>query len=88
MAPGCWPVLVSLECHVDVDGQKEMVKQMLGIWGDKLIQGKVENVTEDDKSVTPERLKGRIILMVGDNTYSDIFLVESVAFRSSIILRM
>ncbi|KAF8814579.1 PLC-like phosphodiesterase [Phlegmacium glaucopus] len=64
ITPGCWPVLVSLECHVDVVGQKELVKQMLEIWGDKLVQGNLENVTEDDESTTPERLKGRIVLMV------------------------
>lgn len=65
VTPGCWPVFVSLECHVDVEGQKEMVKQMLEIWGDKLVQGKLEHVTEDDNSATPEELKGRIVLMVG-----------------------
>jgi phosphatidylinositol phospholipase C delta len=65
VTPGCWPVFISLECHVDVDGQKEMVRQMLEIWGDKLVQGKLENVTEDNDSATPEKLKGRIILMVG-----------------------
>ena len=65
VTPGCWPVFISLECHVDVDGQKEMVKQMLEIWGDKLVQGKLEHVTEDDNSATPEELKGRIVLMVG-----------------------
>ena len=42
-----------------------MVKQMLEIWGDKLVQGKLEHVTEDDNSATPEKLKGRIVLMVG-----------------------
>ena len=65
VTPGCWPVFISLECHVDVDGQKEMVRQMLEIWGDKLVQGKLENVTEEDNSATPEKLKGRIVLMVG-----------------------
>ena len=54
-----------MECHVDVDGQKEMVRQMLEIWGDKLVQGKLENVTEEHNFATPEKLKGRIVLMVG-----------------------
>ena len=57
VVPGCWPVFISLECHVDAVGQKEMVKQMLEIWGDKLVKGKLENVTEDDNSVTPGRLR-------------------------------
>lgn len=51
-------------------GQKELVKQMLEIWGDKLVQGKLENVTEDDESVTPERLRGRIVLMVSGISFS------------------
>ena len=70
VTPECWPVFVSLECHVDVEGQKEMVKQMLEIWGDKLVQGKLEHVTEDDNSATPEKLKGRIVLMVGRISHS------------------
>lgn len=58
-------------------GQKELVRQMLEIWGDKLVQGKLENITEDDESVTPERLKGRIVLMVR-GIHSDIFFVKFV----------
>ena len=76
VVPGCWPVFISLECHVDVVGQKEMVKQMLEIWGDKLVKGKLENVTEDDNSATPGRLRGRIILMVSlDLLFLDIWLI-------------
>ena len=47
---------------------------MLEIWGDKLVQGKLENVTEENDSATPEKLKGRIVLMVGrDSTLKSFF---------------
>lgn len=64
VTPGCWPVLVSLECHVDVEGQQELVKQMLDIWGNKLVKGKLENYTDEDGYVPPAALRGKIILMV------------------------
>lgn len=89
VTPGCWPVFISLECHVDVDGQKEMVRQMLEIWGDKLVQGKLENITEDNDSATPEKLKGRIVLMVSRDFHTQIvFLDELLLSRSSIILQI
>jgi len=56
-----WPVLVSLECHVDEEGQKEVVRQMVEAWGDKLVEGRVEGVCGE---ITPADLKGRIILIV------------------------
>ena len=62
---------------------------MLEIWGDKLVQGKLENVTEDDDSATPEKLKGRIVLMVGqDFTLNPFSWMNDLLSRSSIILRI
>ncbi|KAF8962864.1 PLC-like phosphodiesterase [Flammula alnicola] len=64
VTPESWPVLVSLECHVDVEGQQELVRQMLDIWGDKLVRGKDDEVGGDDEYVSPAELRGKIILMV------------------------
>jgi phosphatidylinositol phospholipase C delta len=61
VVPGCWPVLVSLECHVPASGQNVVVQQMLEAWGDKLVKGPLKGVTE---SITPTNIKGRIILIV------------------------
>ncbi|KAJ7621121.1 PLC-like phosphodiesterase [Roridomyces roridus] len=73
-----WPVLVSLECHVDSKvtrlhlgepflrvypkEQEELVRILKASWGKKLALGPLENV--DDARVTPQHFKGRILLMV------------------------
>lgn len=56
-----WPILVSLECHIEVEGQKELVKQMLEAWGEKLVKGKIHN---SQGHLTPVDVKGKILLMV------------------------
>lgn len=65
VVPGCWPVLVSLECHVPASGQKDLVRQMVDAWGDKLVKGPLRDIFG---SITPADLKGRIVLMVGNQT--------------------
>ncbi|KAF8585238.1 PLC-like phosphodiesterase [Ramaria rubella] len=60
--PDSWPVMVSLECHLDIPDQDEIVKIMKETWGEKLVQQAVEGV--DSKNITPGELRGRIVLMV------------------------
>ena len=60
---------------------------MLEIWGDKLVQGKLENLTEDNESVTPERLRGRIVLMVSEISHSNYVLSSIVVSSRSSIIR-
>lgn len=57
-----FPVLVSLECHVDAEGQAELAQIMKEVLGERLVQGPVDGI--DDDWVTPEDLAGRIVVMV------------------------
>lgn len=58
-----WPVLISLECHVPLVHQDELVRIMVDCWGEVLVQGEMEHVCGE--TVTPRQLRGRIVLMVG-----------------------
>lgn len=57
-----WPVLVSLECHVPLAHQDELVQIMVECWGDMLVPGEMEFFCGE--TMTPRQLRGRIVLMV------------------------
>jgi phosphatidylinositol phospholipase C, delta len=51
VAPDDLPVFISLECHVDVDKQPELVKIMEDVWGNKLLKKKLQHLS--DRKVSP-----------------------------------
>lgn len=59
-----WPVFVSLECHVPVEKQDEIVDIMRKAWGDKLVTAADAASLPPGHLISPRDLKGRIILMV------------------------
>lgn len=59
-----WPVFVSLECHVPVEKQDEIVEIMKKAWGRKLVTKADTASLPPGDMVSPRDLKGRIVLMV------------------------
>ncbi|KAL4076644.1 PLC-like phosphodiesterase [Scleroderma yunnanense] len=59
-----WPVFVSLECHVPVEKQDEIVDIMTKAWGDKLVTTADATSLPPAHLISPRDLKGRIVLMV------------------------
>ncbi|KAJ4477257.1 PLC-like phosphodiesterase [Lentinula aciculospora] len=64
LGPDTWPILVSLECHVGPKEQQDMVNILKSAWGDKLVEGRLNDDTKEDVRLSPRDLKGRILLMV------------------------
>jgi len=60
--PTDWPVLVSMECHVPLEQQKDLVYIMKNAWGDKLVDKALEGV--DASVAAPSDFRGRILLMI------------------------
>ncbi|KAI6024202.1 PLC-like phosphodiesterase [Pisolithus marmoratus] len=69
-----WPVFVSLECHVPVEKQDEIVEIMKRAWDGMLVTKADIASLPPGNVVSPRDLKGRIVLMVEyypDDIWSD-----------------
>jgi phosphatidylinositol phospholipase C, delta len=64
---GFWPILISLENHVPVEHQEEVIDIMKRTMGQWLVLGKLDHI--DDLNVTPRDFRGRIVVMVGALLY-------------------
>lgn len=71
---GDWPVMLSLECHVPVEGQEELVRIMEEAWGDKLVKKEVKEDGMEPGGITPRELRGKIVAMVGVSCFFSIMM--------------
>lgn len=70
MEPNDLPTFISLECHVDPEKQPELVQIMRDAFGEKLLTERVQHLGEEH--VSPDDLKGRIVMMVSIGLLSSI----------------
>lgn len=68
VGPNDLPVFVSLECHVVLEKQNELVDIMEQTWGKKLLSKPLDQI--DTNKVSPNDLRGHIVLMVRKNIAS------------------
>lgn len=59
--PNDWPVMVSLECHVDFHEQGRIAHTMKSVWGEKLVDKELPGL--QGEALTPGQLRGKILLM-------------------------
>ena len=83
--PNDWPVMVSLECHVDVHEQDRISHTMRSVWGEKLVEKEVAGL--QGHQITPGQLRGKILLMVSNKIYCGRRRSKSVEYRLNIIHR-